>query len=238
MRLRLALSWSSGKDAAWALHRLRRDPGVEVVGLLTTVNETAGRVAMHAVPESLLQAQAAAVGLPLWRIPLPWPCPDGVYEARMAAALEFLRTEGVQGVAYGDLFLEDIRAYREARHAGTGLSCHFPLWGCDTATLARDMTGAGLRATLVAVDTARLEARFAGRAFDPDLLAELPATVDPCGEHGEFHTFAWDGPMFDRPVPVSVGPTLVRDGIAFADLRAAEGPGRLCDNAQGASKHA
>lgn len=238
MRIRIALSWSSGKDAAWALHRLRQDPAVEVAGLLTTVNETAGRVAMHAVPESLLEAQATAVGLPLWRIPLPWPCPDGVYEARMGAALDHLRAQGVKGVAYGDLFLEDIRAYREARHADTGLSCQFPLWGLDTATLAREMTGSGLRATLVAVDTARLEARFAGRPFDAALLADLPAAVDPCGEHGEFHTFAWDGPMFQRPVPVGVGSTLIRDGIAFADLHLAGEPGRLCDNALGASKHA
>ncbi len=218
MTTRTLLSWSSGKDAAWALHRLREQPDIEVVGLLTTVNAATDRVAMHAVREELLECQAEAVGLPLWKIPLPWPCPNETYVDRMTEALQRMKREGIQAVAYGDLFLTDIRAYREARHEGTGIQALFPLWGEDTTALAREMVAAGLRARLVCVDTARLKARFSGRAFDHSLLEELPAEVDPCGENGEFHTFAWDGPMFRQPVPIGAGQTTVKDGFAFSDL--------------------
>ncbi len=201
------------------LRVLRRDPGVELVGLLTTLNESAGRVAMHGVPDALLAAQANAVGLPLWRVPLPAPCSNAEYEKRMAAAIARARAERVDAIAFGDLFLADIRAYRERMMAGTGIAPLFPLFGADTAALAREMVAAGLRATLACVDCAKLPARFAGRAFDAPLLAELPADVDPCGEHGEFHSFAWDGPMFARPVPIAVAGVVERDGFAFADLR-------------------
>lgn len=218
MATKVLLSWSSGKDAAWALRLLGTEPGVELVGLLSTVNETHERVAMHGVRERLLELQAEAVGLPLWKIPLPWPCPNEVYETRMSEAMTRMQEEGIGAVAYGDLFLPDIRAYRESRHAGTGIEALFPLWGRDTAALAREMIAEGLQARLACVDTARLEARFAGRAFDLKLLEELPPTVDPCGEHGEFHTFVWDGPMFRQPIPVKGGEVVIREGFAFADL--------------------
>ncbi|HEX9010308.1 MAG TPA: hypothetical protein VF804_08075 [Holophagaceae bacterium] len=212
------LSWSSGKDAAYALHRLRQQGEVEVVGLLTTLNQAFDRVAMHGVREALLEAQAEAAGLPLWKVPLPWPCSNEAYEAAMAGACTRAAAEGISGMAFGDLFLEDVRAYREARLAGTGLAPVFPLWGQETGDLAREMVASGLKATLVCVDPAALDAGFAGRPFDAPLLAELPTGVDPCGERGEFHTFAWDGPMFSRPVAVAPGGVVARDGFVFADL--------------------
>jgi len=212
------LSWSSGKDAAYALHRLRQQGEVEVVGLLTTLNQAFDRVAMHGVREALLEAQAEAVGLPLWKVPLPWPCSNEAYEAVMAEACARAVAEGIEAVAFGDLFLEDVRAYREARLAGTGLRPVFPLWGEDTAGLAGEMIASGLKATLVCVDPKVVAARFAGRSFDAGLLADLPAGVDPCGERGEFHTFAWDGPMFGRSVAVASGEVVARDGFVFADL--------------------
>ncbi len=218
MPRRVLLSWSSGKDAAYALHRLRADPEVAVAGLLTTLNGAFDRVAMHGVRDALLEAQAEAAGLPLWKVPLPWPCSNEAYEAAMAEACTRAVAEGITAVAFGDLFLEEVRAYREARLAGTGLAPLFPLWGEDTARLAREMIASGLKATLVCVDPRALEARFAGRTFDGSLLAELPPGVDPCGERGEFHTFAWDGPMFRQPVAVVPGETVIRDGFVFADL--------------------
>ena len=217
-RPRVLLSWSSGKDSAWALHVLRQQDEVEVVGLLTTVNSTHGRVAMHAVREQLLEQQAEAVGLPLWKLPLPWPCPNDTYESLLAAAMARAKLEGIDEIAYGDLFLEDIRAYREARHAGTGIGTRFPLWQQPTAALARSMLDGGLRACLTCVDPRQLDASFAGRDFDAGLLAELPATVDPCGENGEFHTFAFAGPMFRTPVSIRKGHVVARDGFVFADL--------------------
>lgn len=217
-RPKALLSWSSGKDAAWALHALHQAGEVEVVGLLTTTNEAFDRVAMHGVREALLEAQAEAAGLPLWKVPLPWPCPNEAYEALMAAACARAVAEGVTAMAFGDLFLEDVRDYRIQKLSGTGLRPLFPIWNPDTASLARDMVAAGLKATLACVDPKALEARFAGRAFNADLLAELPPSVDPCGERGEFHTFAWDGPMFRRPVPVRRGEVVERDGFVFADL--------------------
>lgn len=217
-RPKALLSWSSGKDAAWALHVLRQAAEVEVVGLLTTTNAAFDRVAMHGVRDPLLEAQAAAAGLPLWKVPLPWPCPNEAYEARMAEACARAVAEGVEVMAFGDLFLEDVRDYRIQKLAGTGLEPRFPIWNPDTAGLARDMVAAGLRATLACVDPRALEARFAGREFDAALLAELPPSVDPCGERGEFHTFAWDGPMFSHPVPIRRGEVVEREGFVFADL--------------------
>jgi len=212
------LAWSSGKDSAWSLHALRAAGEVEVVGLLTTINEAFDRVAMHAVRTELLRAQAAATALPLWPVPIPWPCSNAEYEAAMAAAMARARAEGITQVAFGDLFLEDVRRYREERLAPIGITPLFPLWGTPTDALARRMVEAGLRARLTCVDPKSLDARFAGREFDAALLAELPPTVDPCGERGEFHTFAYDGPMFGRPVPVRAGEVVRRDGFVFADL--------------------
>lgn len=216
---RALLSWSSGKDAAWALHTLRRAGAVEVVGLLTTLNAEFDRVAMHAVRRTLLEAQAASAGLPLLQVPLPWPCSNVEYEAAMAQALAQARDEwGVTHIAFGDLFLKDVRAYRERQLDGTGLTPLFPLWGMPTRELARTMVENGLRARLTCVDPRRLSPEFAGRAFDVSLLADLPPDVDPCGEGGEFHTFANDGPMFAHPIPVTVGEVVTRDGFVFADL--------------------
>ncbi|HEX7598888.1 MAG TPA: ATP-binding protein [Polyangia bacterium] len=217
-RPKALLSWSSGKDAAWALHSLRCEGEVEVVGLLTTTNEIFSRVAMHGVREALLEAQAEATGLPLWKVPLPWPCSNEAYEARMASICALAVAEGIEAIAFGDLFLEDVRDYRIQKLAGSGLAPLFPIWNPDTASLARDMVGAGLKATLVCVDPRVLDATFAGRDFDVVLLADLPSGVDPCGERGEFHTFAWDGPMFCHPVPVARGEVVERDGFIFADL--------------------
>ena len=216
--MKVWLAWSSGKDSAYSLHVLRSMPDVEVVGLLTTVNEAFDRVAMHAVRRELLLAQAAAADLPLTIVNIPWPCPNESYEAAMATAMATARSQGVEGVAFGDLFLEDIRRYREERLAPTGLAPLFPLWGRPTRALAEEMLAVGLRARLTCVDPRMLPASFVGRAFDRQLLADLPAGVDPCGENGEFHTFAWAGPMFRRPVPVRNGEVVMRDGFVFADL--------------------
>ena len=220
-RPRALLAWSSGKDSAFALHVLRTQGDVEVVGLLTTMNTVHDRVAMHAVRRELLEAQADAVGLPLRTVGLPWPCPNEDYEAAMRAAMDQARGEGIEAIAFGDLFLEDVRRYREERLAGTGLTPLFPLWGRDTTALAREMVDSGQRATLTCVDPRVLPARFAGRTFDTALLADLPAGVDPCGERGEFHSFAWDGPAFRHRVAVTPGVVVERDGFVFSDLRPA-----------------
>jgi len=216
--VKVRLAWSSGKDSAWALHVLRRREDVQVVGLLTTLNETHDRVAMHAVRRTLLEAQADAVGLPVQIVPIPSPCPNQAYETAMERALAVARDAGVEAVAFGDLFLEDVRRYREERMAGTGLVPIFPLWGRPTAELAREMIASGQQATLTCVDPRVLSASFAGRAFDGALLRDLPPAVDPCGERGEFHSFAWDGPAFRKPVPVRSGDVVERDGFVFADL--------------------
>jgi len=229
-RPRVLLAWSSGKDSAWTLHVLRQDPDVEVVGLLTTVNQTFDRVAMHAVRTDLLGAQAAAVGLPLFTVPIPYPCSNAEYEAAMETAMERARRDGVTAVAFGDLFLEDVRRYREERMQGTGLTPLFPIWGTPTDRLAREMVAAGLRARLTCVDPKKLPDRFAGRDFDAALLAELRdghPEVDPCGERGEFHSFAYDGPMFRRAVGIRSGEVVTRDGFVFADLMLSEGPGSV-----------
>ena len=216
-RPRALLSWSSGKDSAWALTVLRQQR-IEVVGLLTTVTEGYRRVAMHATRLDLLDAQARATGLPVWPVPIPSPCTNDEYEAAMARVLERATAAGVSALAFGDLFLEDIRHYREERLASTDITPLFPLWGLPTLDLARDMIRAGLRAHVTCVDPRHLSPTFAGRAFDADFLVDLPASVDPCGERGEFHTFAAAGPMFDHPVSVQVGAVVARDGFVFADL--------------------
>jgi uncharacterized protein (TIGR00290 family) len=217
------LSWSSGKDSAWALHVLRQQGELEIVGLLTTLNEAFDRVAMHAVRRELLRAQADAADLPLYEVPLPWPCSNVEYEARMAQAVSQARDRGVTVMAFGDLFLEDIRQYRVDKLAGTGIRPVFPLWGRPTAELARSMIEGGLEARLTCVDPRQLPASFAGRAFDAELLCDLPAGVDPCGERGEFHTFTHAGPMFRRAVPLERGEVVERDGFVFADLKLASG---------------
>ncbi len=212
------LSWSTGKDSAWALEVLRQSGEAEIVALLTTVNVAAGRVAMHAVRESLLETQAEAAGLPLVKVPIPWPCPNEVYEQAMEAAVRRAQFEGVTHFVFGDLFLEDIRKYREAKLASTGIAPLFPLWKLDTARLAHQMVAAGLRAFVTCVDPGKLDRAFAGRTFDVQFLADLPRGVDPCGENGEFHTFAFQGPMFQKVIPADVGEVIERDGFVFADV--------------------
>jgi uncharacterized protein (TIGR00290 family) len=224
---RVLLAWSSGKDSAFTLHVLR-EQGVEVAGLLTTINEAFERVAMHAVRLELLRAQAEAVGLPLVEVRIPWPCPNEAYEAAMAAALADARARGATAVAFGDLFLEDVRRYREERMRGSGLEPLFPLWGRPTRELAEQMIALGQRAVLTCVDPRVVPRELAGRAFDTALLRELPSEVDPCGERGEFHSFAWDGPAFRRPVRVRVGEIVERDGFVFADLLPETGDARHC----------
>ena len=216
---RVWLSWSSGKDSAWSLHVLRQDPSLEVVGLLTTLNGENDRVAMHGVRGALLRAQARAAGLPLIEVELPVPCSNEQYAERMAAALARAEAECVTGVAFGDLFLEDIRAYREAQMEATGLAPLFPLWGRPTRELAEEMIEGGLEAVLTCVDPRQVPATLAGRAFDRDLLAELPPEADPCGENGEFHSFVHAGPIFCAPIAVVRGEVVERDGFVFADVR-------------------
>ena len=215
---RVLLSWSSGKDCAWALHVLRRQGDVEIAGLLTTLNTEFNRVAMHGTQRSVLEAQAEAAQLPLWIVPLPWPCSNEIYEARMKAACDRAVAERVDAIAFGDLFLRDVRAYREKQLQPTGLEPLFPLWEIPTRELAREMIAAEVRAKLVCVDTAQLPASFAGRDFDDALLSELPAQVDPCGERGEFHTCAYAGPMFAHPLALTPGEIIQRESFAYADF--------------------
>ena len=215
--MKTLLAWSSGKDSAWTLHLLRQQ-GVAVDALLTTINEAADRVAMHGVRRSLLEAQSEAAGVPIWAVPLPWPCTNDDYEARMAEACRRAVAEGFETIAFGDLFLRDIRAYREKQLAGSGLTPVFPLWEVPTAMLAREMLAGGLRARLSCVDSRQLGAEFAGREFDARLLADLPPGVDPCGENGEFHTFVYDGPMFRRAIAIEAGEIRDVNGFVYADL--------------------
>lgn len=220
--MKILVSWSSGKDSAWMLHRLRIQYPGAVQGLLTTTNEAFNRVAMHGVPRAVLEAQARAAGLPLQVVPLPWPCSNDEYDARMAAAVATAVAEGFTHVAFGDLFLEDVRRYREARLAGTGLAPLFPLWRCDdTRALAHAMVDAGVTAVVSTVDPRMLDRSFAGRAFDRAFLGALPPDVDPCGERGEFHTCVSAGPMFQAPLALTVVGTVDRDGFCFADIRLA-----------------
>lgn len=217
---RTLLSWSSGKDSAWSLGLLRADPEIELVGLVTTINESAQRVAMHAVRGALLEAQARAAGLPLWRVPIPSPCSNEEYQTRMKTLIERAKAAGVTHMAFGDLYLEDIRQYRVDMLAGTGIEPLFPAW-CGregTRALAERLLAAGVRAHLTCVDPRVLPARFAGRVWDAALLDELPEGVDPMGENGEFHTFCTNAPGFDAPVAVRSGEIVERDGFVFADL--------------------
>jgi uncharacterized protein (TIGR00290 family) len=217
-RLKAWLSWSSGKDSAWSLHVMRQRNDLEITALLTTVNRTHNRVAMHAVREAVLDEQAAAARLPLVKVPIPSPCPNEIYERAMAGAMAQARSEGVSHMIFGDLFLEDIRKYREENLAKCGMTPVFPLWRRNTRELAHEMISAGLRAILTCVDPKKLDASLAGRAFDEKLLADFPASVDPCGENGEFHTCVVAGPMFDQAISVQLGEIVERDGFVFADV--------------------
>lgn len=226
--MKILLSWSSGKDSAWTLHVLRRDRTGEVGGLLTSVNETVGRASMHGVREEILRAQADAAGLPLFTIPLPWPCSNEIYEARLRVAVERAVADGFTHVAFGDLFLEDVRTYREDRLAGSGLTPLFPLWGIPTPALAREMIAGGLRARISTLDPRVMPRELIGAEYDEALLAKLPPSVDPCAERGEFHTCAVAGPMFSRAIPVARGEVVEREGFVYGDLvltpTAAPGP--------------
>jgi uncharacterized protein (TIGR00290 family) len=212
------LSWSSGKDAAFALHEVRRLGLANVVGVLTTINEANGRVQSHGVRHELLDRQIEALGLPAVKVMLPSPCPNAVYEARMEEAFGKLRSESVGHIVYGDLFLEDIRAYRERQMAAAGMEALFPLWGRDTRDLAGAMIASGLQARVACVDTRKLDRSLAGRSFDEGFLRDLPPGIDPCGENGEFHTVVTAGPIFAAPIVTSVGEIEERDGFAFADI--------------------
>lgn len=215
---RIALSWSSGKDCAWALHVLRQMPDVEVVALITTFNQSANRVAMHAVRRRLVEAQAHRSALPLWPVELPWPCSNQVYEALMRDLCSRAVAEGINAVAFGDLFLEDVRSYRESQMQGTGLEPLFPLWGLPTRELALEMLRSGVKAKVTCVDPSKLDRSFAGREYDASFLADLPETVDPCGENGEFHTFVTNAPVFSSPIEVRSSEIIERDGFVFADV--------------------
>jgi uncharacterized protein (TIGR00290 family) len=216
---RVLLSWSSGKDSAWTLHVLRQQPDIELVGLLTSLNSEFQRVAMHSTRLSVLEAQAEAAGLPLWTVQLPWPCSNEIYEQRMAEACQRALDEHVDAIAFGDLFLQDVRAYRERQLKPTGLEPLFPLWEIPTDALAREMIAGGLRAKLTCVDPKQLPSSFAGRDFDEALLRDFPAGIDPCGERGEFHTCVYAGPMFAGPLQLEAGEVVERDGFVFADFQ-------------------
>jgi uncharacterized protein (TIGR00290 family) len=217
-RAKALIAWSSGKDSAWALHEARRTGEFDIVGAVTTVTDTFGRVSMHGVREAILQAQLAAAGLPSIVVRIPYPCPNEVYEARMAEALAAAKADGISAIIFGDLFLEDIRAYRVAKLAGSGIEPLFPLWQRPTDQLAQDMIAGGLETYLATVDLKKLPTSFAGRKFDQALLADFPPGIDPCGENGEFHSCVIAGPMLSRRIEVRVGETVERDGFAYADL--------------------
>ncbi|MFQ5523682.1 MAG: ATP-binding protein [Acidimicrobiia bacterium] len=221
-RPRALMSWSSGKDSAWALHTVRQRGDLDVVALLTTFNSEFDRVSMQGVRRDLVDAQAQRVGLPVWPVELPWPCPNDEYERRMAMVIDRARDAGITRVVFGDLFLEDVRAYRTERLVGTGIEPVFPIW-CGpegTHTLAGQMINAGVRAVITALDPRQLDPSFAGRTFNADLLKDLPAGVDPLGENGEFHTFCYASPIFDRPIDCTLGDIVDRDGFVYADLLA------------------
>jgi uncharacterized protein (TIGR00290 family) len=215
---KVALSWSSGKDSAWTLHILRQQSDIQITALLTTFNTEADRVAMHAVRRALVEAQAERIGIPLWAVELPWPCSNLEYEDRMRATCERATAEGITAVAFGDLFLQDVRDYRIRQLQGSGLEPLFPLWQIPTGQLSRDMIAAGVKAKITCVDPSKVAKSFAGREYDVSVLNALPAGTDPCGENGEFHTFVYDGPVFSRPIEVRVGEVVERDGFVFADL--------------------
>jgi uncharacterized protein (TIGR00290 family) len=215
---KVLLSWSSGKDSAWTLHLLRQQADLQVAALVTTFNSQANRVAMHAVRRALVEAQAERTGLPLWSVELPWPCSNSEYEDRMRAVYQRASAEGIAAMAFGDLFLQDIRDYRVRQLQGTGIEPLFPVWLIPTGELALEMIGAGVKAKVTCVDPAKLAKSFAGRDYALDFLEALPHGIDPCGENGEFHTFVYDAPVFMRPIAVQSGEVVERDGFVFADV--------------------
>ncbi len=214
------LAWSSGKDSAWCLHKMRQQKDVEVVGLLTTLNDNFKRVAMHATREALLDKQAEAIGLPLWKVGLPWPCTNEIYEQKMSEAVDRAKEAGITHMAFGDLFLEDVRDYRIRMLKDTGLTPLFPIWCGQDATkqLAQEMLASGVEAVLTSVDPKQLDPKFAGRKYDQALLDEFPESVDHCGEKGEFHSFCYAGPIYNKPIPIQTGEVVERDGFWFADV--------------------
>jgi uncharacterized protein (TIGR00290 family) len=214
----VALSWSSGKDSAWTLQVLRQQPDIQVAALITTFNSEANRVAMHAVRRALVEAQAERTGLPLWAVELPWPCSNEEYEHRMLAVCQRATSEGITAVAFGDLFLQDIRDYRVRQLEGSGLTPLFPLWQIPTDRLGREMIASGVKAKITCVDPKKLARSFAGRDYDLQLLEDLPPGIDPCGENGEFHTFVYDAPVFSRPIGIRAGEIVERGGFVFADV--------------------
>ena len=215
---RTLLSWSSGKDSAWSLYLLQQQKEYEIVGLLTTFNKAADRVAMHGVRRSLVKAQATATGIPLWDVDLPWPCSNSDYECAMQETCKQAVEAGIEYVAFGDLFLTDIRKYREEQLNNSGLQPIFPVWGLPTRELAHSMINSGVRAKLACVDCNQLPAEFVGREFDEKLLSDLPSNTDPCGENGEFHSFVYAGPLFRHDLPIEVGEIVSRDHFVFADF--------------------
>jgi len=215
---KIILSWSSGKDSAWALHLLRQQPNIEIAALLTTFNSQANRVAMHAVRRALVETQAERTGIPLWAVELPWPCSNLEYEDRMRDACQRATAEGITAVAFGDLFLQDIRDYRIRQLQGSGLEPLFPVWQIPTKQLSREMIAAGVKAKITCVDPSKLAKSFAGQDYDSRLLEALPAGIDPCGENGEFHTLVYDAPVFSHPIAVRTGEMVERDGFVFADV--------------------
>lgn len=215
---RVLMSWSSGKDCAWALYLLQNDPQIEVCGLLTTMNSAFDRVAMHGTRRTVLEAQAAATSLPLWVVPLPWPCSNDIYEQRMAEVCDRAVKARIDAIAFGDLFLEDVRKYRERQLKPTGLEPLFPVWDKATNELAEEMIAGGLKARITCVDNKQLAAEFAGREFDASFLRDLPATADPCGERGEFHSCVYGGPMFRNSLELTAGDVVNRDGFVYADF--------------------
>jgi uncharacterized protein (TIGR00290 family) len=212
------VSWSSGKDSAFALHEARRLGLAQIVGVLTTINEVHDRVAMHGVRHTLLDRQIAALGLPAIKVPIPSPCSNEIYEARMLKACEHIKASDIRHIVFGDLFLEDIRTYRVEKLSALGMEPIFPLWKRDTAALAREMIASGLSARISCLDPRKLDRSFGGRCFDADLLRDLPDGIDPCGENGEFHTAVTAGPMFEHEIAIHVGQTVERDGFVFTDL--------------------
>ncbi len=222
MKKRTLLSWSSGKDSAWALHVLRQQPDIELIGLFTTVNQEFERVAMHAVRTELLKQQAKAIGLPMYLVHIPYPCTNAHYEETMHKFTIRMKEMKVECVAFGDLFLKDIRTYREEKMADTDIKPIFPLWGLSTSELCHEMIDAGLKTRITCLDPKKVPDYLAGHEYNEDFLNALPEGVDPCGENGEFHTFVYDGPMFNHPVDLTIGETVEREGFVFTDLCPAE----------------
>jgi uncharacterized protein (TIGR00290 family) len=222
--MKALVSWSSGKDSAWSLHLLQQSSDYEVAGLLTTVNCAFNRVAMHSTRREVLEAQADAAGVPLRVVPLPWPCSNEHYETAMRGACDAAICDGIEAIAFGDLFLEDTRRYREERLQGTGLTPLFPVWKLDTRRLAGEMIAAGVKTRVVCIDPKKMPREFAGRDVDEGFLRDLPDGIDPCGENGEFHTCVYDGPMFRYPIPIESGEVVERDGFVFADVRLRSSP--------------